>query len=334
MPFQSENDAPESARTGSMRATPLLPPPARYTRRTVVATLFVGAFMTQNTLLSSPPRSNASATAASWPEHRGDVISRVKIFYNLFVRGPEDERRVTSMLLEQLRALDPALHDANVSIAAIGHRPSWARSGDGAAFDVTHRATGTEGASLRALWDHCRAAEARRHHHHDDDDDDDARVVYLHSKGSLTPGEDNDRLRRFLTEGALSRECASLPDACDVCSSRMSSHPHPHTSGERGGGARLAVAAVAASSSSRARARGRKKKLTTSSTGNMWLARCRYVARLVDPDALARGELPGEFRADRACKGYGRYFFESWVYTHPSVRPCDLYPVSPRIALG
>jgi hypothetical protein len=58
----------------------------------------------------------------------------------------------------------------------------------------------------------------------------------------------------------------------------------------------------------------------------MWLARCSYIAKLVDPYALARGELPGAFSANRSCKGFGRYFFESWVYTHPSVRPCDLYP--------
>ena len=58
----------------------------------------------------------------------------------------------------------------------------------------------------------------------------------------------------------------------------------------------------------------------------MWLAKCSYVAKLVDPYELQRGNLPRVYNEDLPCKGFGRYFFESWVYTHPTVRPCDLYP--------
>jgi hypothetical protein len=29
---------------------------------------------------------------------------------------------------------------------------------------------------------------------------------------------------------------------------------------------------------------------------------------------------------DDACRGFGRYFFEHWIHSHPSVSPCDLYP--------
>jgi hypothetical protein len=143
------------------------------------------------------------------------MTAKVRVFYNIFIKGPEQESRVTAMFREQLRALDPAFHDTNVSVTAIGHRPLTLPG------ICEHHVNGTEGATLRALWDYCRAR-----------DDGDTRVVYLHSKGLLTPGEDNDRLRRFLTEWALSRECAELPGTCDVCSSRMSSHPHPHTPGE------------------------------------------------------------------------------------------------------
>jgi len=116
------------------------------------------------------------------------------------------------------------------------------------------------------------------------------KVVYLHSKGSYHDIRQNAKLRLFLTKGALSRKCSNLPKKCNVCSSRMSPLPHPHTS------------------------------------GNMWLARCDYVAKLLDPNALAEGKLPKEFSNNNACKGQGRYFFEHWIHSHPSVMPCDLYP--------
>lgn len=29
---------------------------------------------------------------------------------------------------------------------------------------------------------------------------------------------------------------------------------------------------------------------------------------------------------DDACKGLGRYLAEHWMHSHPSVKPCDLYP--------
>ena len=118
----------------------------------------------------------------------------------------------------------------------------------------------------------------------------DAKVVYLHSKGSYHATAANERLRDFVTRAALSPACADLPADCDVCSARMSPLPHPHTS------------------------------------GNMWLARCDYVARLFDPAARAEGALPDEMREDGPCRGRGRYLDEHWVHSHPSVRPCDLYP--------
>lgn len=123
-------------------------------------------------------------------------------------------------------------------------------------------------------------------------DDPRETVAYLHSKGSFHPTEDNRHLRRFVTRGALSEACANLPEGCDVCSSRMSPLPHPH------------------------------------SPGNMWVARCDYVARLFDPTALERGLLPPAVDEWNPCKGRGRFLGEHWVYSHPSVRPCDLYPGS------
>jgi len=130
----------------------------------------------------------------------------------------------------------------------------------------------------------------------------DTKVVYLHSKGSFHASMDNTNLRKFITRAALSEECANLPDTCDVCSGRMSPLPHPHTS------------------------------------GNMWVARCDYVAKLVNPTirpedgAAATGGLAGEremnmmLSINNPQRGWGRFFFEHWVHLHPSVRPCDIYP--------
>jgi len=35
--------------------------------------------------------------------------------------------------------------------------------------------------------------------------------------------------------------------------------------------------------------------------------------------------MPAAFKDDDGCKGFGRFFFEHWVHSHQSVRPCDLY---------
>ena len=157
--------------------------------------------------------------------------SKILVFYNLFVAGTEDEERVQDIVNEQLAVLDPQLHYINASITSLGHPlPSIPDQ-----MTREHIVEGgDEGETLHALWNYCRS-----------NNNHDTKVIYLHSKGSFHPSEQNDKLRRFLTEGALSGECAHLPDTCNVCSSRMSPLPHPHT------------------------------------PGNMWLARCDYVAKLV-----------------------------------------------------
>ena len=80
-----------------------------------------------------------------------------------------------------------------------------------------------------------------------------------------------------------------MPDTCDVCSSHMSPLPHPHT------------------------------------PGNMWVGKCDYITKLIDPFALKESKLPINFEQDTPCKGFGRHFFEHWIHSHPYVQPCDLY---------
>lgn len=206
---------------------------------------------------------------------------QVHIFYNLFTKSSEDEDQVRRIVEEQFALVNPTFHEPNVTIISIGHKLSLTGASLGnATYNIgEHHAEGDEYLTLHALWKYCQSNNLH----------DDAKVVYLHSKGSFHPSQANNKLRSFLTHGALSSECANLPDSCNVCSSRMSPLPHPHTS------------------------------------GNMWLARCDYISKLIDPKAISEGKLPKSMADGNPCKGRGRFFGEHWVHSHPLVKPCDLY---------
>jgi hypothetical protein len=120
------------------------------------------------------------------------------------------------------------------------------------------------------------------------------KVVYLHSKGSFTNTPENAKLRIFLTAGALSQDCQNMPDddSCNVCSSRFSPLPHPHTS------------------------------------GNMWMAECSYVAKLLPPATFAIKMRKFKDKGSPACTGRMRWAAEHWIHSHPGVKPCDLYTSS------
>jgi len=147
-----------------------------------------------------------------------------------------------------------------------------------------HRINGTEMITLNSLWDFC------KHNPHVE------KVVYLHSKGSSRDTPDNANLRKFLTIGALSKECASVdPSTCNVCSSRFSPLPHPHTS------------------------------------GNMWLARCDYVRQLIDPFDFE--ERMSEFTSNctsngrESCDGRIRFSAEHWIHSHPTVKVSFVFTI-------
>ncbi|GKY91578.1 hypothetical protein MPSEU_000129700 [Mayamaea pseudoterrestris] len=119
-----------------------------------------------------------------------------------------------------------------------------------------------------------------------------SKVIYMHSKGSFHSTPENEQLRRFLTAGALSEECLHLPDTCNLCASRMSPVPHPHV------------------------------------PGNMWLARCQYIRRLIDPlvfqEEMRSVTYIPKHTKRLHCYGIGRFAAEHWVLSHPANRPCDL----------
>ena len=155
-----------------------------------------------------------------------ESYEKVHIFYNLFTKSSEDEDRVRTIVEEQFALVDPTIHEPNVTITSIGHRlPLVDASLGNASYHIgQHYEEGDEYLTLHALWKYCKTTQQQQHTNNKN-----AKVVYLHSKGSFHPNANNDRLRDFLTHGALSSQCANLPDTCNVCSSRMSPFCPIHT---------------------------------------------------------------------------------------------------------
>ena len=226
--------------------------------------------------------SNVTATTGSDNEDKNeDKQQQISVFYNVFINSLNDVPTVQKIVEEQLSNLRP-YH--KVFVRSIGVPLQIEKNTNTTLLQYDEK--GWEPETLRLLWQHCQI------HPHD-------KVVYIHSKGSFTPNNDNELLRRFITRGALSEECSNLPSSCNVCSSRMSPVPHPHTS------------------------------------GNMWLARCDYVQNLIDPELfegamnkVVYNDMPGGVKRDlelMPCIGRGRYAAEHWIHSHPSIAACDLY---------
>jgi hypothetical protein len=196
--------------------------------------------------------------------------NRIAVFYNVFTQTNEDVGFVQSIVQEQMAHLLP---EHEVFVRSIGIQFNISNT-----TLLCHDEVGDEVGTLTLLWEYCKEHPK-------------SKAVYIHTKGSFHPHERNNILRKFLTHGALSQECANAPSHCNVCSSRMSPVPHPHT------------------------------------PGNMWLAKCNYIVKLINPmnftEAMANSFL-GSSRPGSPCVGGGRYAAEHWVHSHPTVMPCDL----------
>ena len=206
----------------------------------------------------------------------------IPIFYNLFIEKDADIPRVSNFVRDQfLEFMKPGIHGPIFinSIGAVSELSELQWPPTINATLMNHYKQGDEVNTLQELWAYCSR----------DDTHPEQKVVYLHSKGSFHWNKANEKLRVYLTKGALSEECSNMPDTCNVCSSRMSPMPHPHTS------------------------------------GNMWLSRCEYVRKLIEPKRFA----PAMDRTNRDfsriiefhCFGIGRYASEhckqknySWVF--------------------
>ena len=223
-----------------------------------------------------PTENTLTRTETSTSNQAGLLhTSHIKVFYNVYM-NPRNLQHSNSIVKEQASYFNKH-HD--VFIRTIGHGLQDIEGNSTAMIkNIQQDDEGDELGTLTLLWQHCLTTS-----------ETDNKVIYIHNKGSLHPNKNNDVFRRFLTRGALSDECANMPETCNVCSSRFTPYPHPHTS------------------------------------GNMWAAKCDYIRKLGNPKEFA-GKMAGlETPAVMSyCVGKGRFASEHWVHSHPSVKPCDL----------
>jgi len=196
---------------------------------------------------------------------------QIPVFYNVF-SSPAKVSRVSlskSIVKEQISLLLP---NHELFVRSIGV-PFEIKN----ATLIRHDSEGDEAGTLNLLWQYCRK--------HTTDT-----VVYIHNKGSFHASRNNNKLRKFMTRGALSQACMNMPLTCNVCSSRMSPFPYPHT------------------------------------PGNMWAARCEYIQKLIDPLAFAAkmNVVRDELCKNCSCFPIGRFSSETWVYSHANSMPCDV----------
>ena len=245
--------------------------------------------------------------------------TRLALFYNMYVHQQEHIPWVMGLAAEQFKYLSQTMesfvycgesstqNDPSISVHVttnIGVALNFTRDvipfcqncfGPDAVVSATHASEGSEYLSLAKLWDHCQ-----------EHPEENSIVTYMHSKDIYYPSQQNDRLHNFTSRGASSKECVAsvlgrsktngtTDNICDICSSRFSPLPHPHT------------------------------------PGNMWTARCRYVAKLPDPRGFEEqmnrfAESAGVSHYHPSSFGFDRYSAEHWVHCHPEAKPCDIYP--------
>lgn len=213
----------------------------------------------------------------------------IPVFYNLYIKDQQDYQRVKKIVDEQFNKLLPVhkpIYVNNIGVPLDFNEEGIIRKGPLNTTDNPVEVLGvyesaSEFVTLRNMWEYCQ-----------NPDNDFQKVAYLHSKGSSVNTADNGKLRRFLTAGLLSKECASMGVSCNMCSARFSPVPHPHA------------------------------------PGNFFMARCSYVRQLRDPltfeSAMEDMGYEGGDRFDR-CDGRGRYAAEHWALSHPSAKPCDIF---------
>jgi hypothetical protein len=214
----------------------------------------------------------------SLPTKEKKHIKDIPVFYNVYLASQHDHDRVQHIIMDQLSHLKYYHHP--VYVHTIGHPLSIPNT-----TLLQHHDDALEIVTLNSLWEYCQSHPSTQ-------------VVYLHSKGSYHPSNENDRMRQLLTIAALSDECANNTDnvVSNVCGYRISPFPHPHV------------------------------------PGNMWLAHCSYVNNLLKPTVFEKSMnqvyerlVLKHFARNYHCVGNGRYAAEHWILSHPSCKPSDLY---------
>ena len=122
-------------------------------------------------------------------------------------------------------------------------------------------------------------------------------VFYIHSKGTYHSKPSNEVMRQNLMKGVASCLEQDALSRSDVCSWRATPMTHPHM------------------------------------TGNMWAARCSYVAKLLDPSTFKKAMLSASKSKQSVCQtwvlGCAREADSHWILSHPSVVVSDVLPPTP-----
>ena len=243
---------------------------------------------------SSQPEAEAEAEAASQKqkqdqkqpsitidEAKTKTKKTIPVFYNIFVKDKRGIPKAKAIFDEQYSSMLP---EHKLFVVSLGYditQPhlQFVPNDDPRVKIIEQRPQGDERVTMNMLWQNCQVVP--------DEDAHETLVVYLHSKGSFHPSRANNNLRKALTAGALSKECAELPNSCNVCSVRMSPVPFPHT------------------------------------PGNMWVSRCSYVKKLVSPITF-QSKMDDFYKDRHTCNGRDRWSQEHYIHHHKDVKPCDL----------
>ncbi|KAL3783743.1 hypothetical protein HJC23_004862 [Cyclotella cryptica] len=163
---------------------------------------------------------------------------------------------------------------------------------------------GTEAVTLQDIHDFCYDVGGKS--------DKDVRVTYIHNKGSYHSSAANNNWRREMTNAVLHPQCLSPPDdQCNVCGTDFYT------------------------------------RFAFMFPGNMWTAKCSYVRNLLPPEEGGEydikktesiekflkmrlyGALDSTLMEDRLDYfGLGRYKWEHWIGSHPSIQPCEMHKLS------
>lgn len=235
------------------------------------------------------------------------------IFYNIYI-PPNNINNGLRIVSEQLQMRSESSSVARVPLyyTLIGAIQETSLPKCENCHQIQAVEEGDEVLTLQAMWEYCNSTI----HSEISEASVTPRVVYIHTKGSYTPSQNNEVLRRALSKAAFSSECTerrnSSADECDVCSAHFSLLPFPHV------------------------------------VGNIFVADCTYVSRLIPPKdfPLAKRKLhervlsasnselgyhePADLRwqlEHPSWVGLDRYAMEHWIHSHPSVRPCDVFRI-------
>lgn len=230
------------------------------------------------------------------------------IFYNVYF--PKDSTDSLKIVQQQLaaRKKSSTLSNATLYYTHIGKTDNVTFPPCDPCQRTNMVETGGEVLTLQSLYEHCGKNPS-------------GRVVYIHNKGSLHPTIKNKWLCAILTNAVFSDECVRMPryngeeesnEVCDVCATNFIAVPSPEA------------------------------------PGNMFVAECSYVNRLIPPTDYRNAtesmmnELWNKTKEELEQMGFAteneshqeqfrraswvgtdRYAMEQWAFSHPLVRPCD-----------